>query len=78
MKKIKRILAITGVILLVSLYLITLISAITASEHSSALFQASIFSTVAIPIFLYAVGLVYRLLKKHSSDMIQDDNREEK
>ena len=74
MKKLKRTLAIFGVIFLVSLYLLTLISAITASKHSNALFQASLFSTFIIPVFLYALGLVYRLLKKDSSN--NTDNHE--
>ncbi len=68
MKKIKRILAIIVVIFLVSLYGLTLYAALTASPNSHALFQASLYSTVVIPIMIYAYMLVYKLLKKWSQD----------
>lgn len=72
MNKVKRILALVGAILLVSLYLITFISALTASEHSQAFFQASMFSTIIIPILLYAYMLIYRITRK------KDDDKDEK
>lgn len=68
MKKGKRILAMVGVILLVSLYILTLIGAFTASPHSHALFLASIYSTIVIPILIYGYMLIYRLVKKNSDD----------
>lgn len=71
MNKAKRILAIVGVILLVSLYLITFISALTASEHSQAFFQASLFSTIIIPILIYAYMLIYRVTRKKDNE--EDD-----
>lgn len=68
MNKVKRILAMIGVILLVSLYLLTLVGALTASPNSYALFQASIYCTVVIPVLLYGYMLIYRLIKKKSDD----------
>lgn len=64
MKKVKRILALIGVIFLVSLYILTLIGAIIIPKYSDALFKASIYSTFVVPVMLYAYMLVYRLLKK--------------
>ena len=49
MKKIKRILALIGAVFLVSLYIITLILAITDNSASMRMFQASIVATVIIP-----------------------------
>jgi NADH:ubiquinone oxidoreductase subunit 6 (subunit J) len=69
MKKMKRILALIGAVLLLSLYLMTLIGALTASENQGALLKASIYSTVVVPVFLYAYMLVYRLLKKTRDKM---------
>lgn len=63
MKKIKRVLAILGVVLLLSMYLVTLISALIDSPYSFSLFKASVFSTVAVPIFIYAIMLVYKVIK---------------
>jgi uncharacterized BrkB/YihY/UPF0761 family membrane protein len=68
MKKMKRILALIGVILLLSMYALTLVGALIASPHSAALFQASIYSTIVVPIMLYAYMLIYRVLKKDSQD----------
>ena len=64
MKKLQRILALIGVILLAGLYLITLVSAIFATPYSAGLFKACLFSTVFIPIMIYAILLIYRVLKK--------------
>lgn len=63
MKKGKRVLAMIGVILLVGLYLLTIIAALTASPNSYGFFMASIFCTIAIPILIYGYMLIYRLIK---------------
>ena len=68
MKKVKRILAILAVVFLVSLIGINVYAAFTASPDSHALFQASLYSIVVIPIMIYAYILVYRLLKRYSED----------
>jgi hypothetical protein len=64
MKKLQQILALIGVIFLVGLYLVTFISALLVTPYSAGLFKACLFSTVFIPIMLYAILLIYRLLKK--------------
>jgi dolichyl-phosphate-mannose--protein O-mannosyl transferase len=65
MKKIKQILALLGVLLLVSLYLITLLCAIFDNSNTMQLFQASILATIIIPVLLWAYSFIYRLLKNH-------------
>lgn len=65
MKKIKQVLAIIGVIFLVSLYMITLIFAITDNASTMRMFQASIIATVIIPALIWAYSFIYRLLKKY-------------
>ena len=62
MDKLKRIVCIVGVIALVSLYLITLFSAIFYKKGLHNLFMASAYSTVVIPVFLYAMMLVAKVL----------------
>lgn len=66
MKKIKRIGAIIAVLLLLSLYGITLYAGLTASPNSKSLLMASLYSTIMIPLMLYAYILVYKLLKKRA------------
>ena len=64
MKNLKRILAIIGIIVIVGLYVITLILAVTNSESTQRLFIASIVATVVVPCLLYIFNWVYGLLKK--------------
>lgn len=68
MKKMKRISAITGVIILVGLYLLTFISALFTTPATAGLFKVSVFCTVFIPLMLYAYLLVYRLLKNKGKE----------
>lgn len=62
MKKIKQILAISGVILLAGLYVVTLICAITDKSQTMSLFKASVFATVIIPVLIWAYSFIYRLV----------------
>ncbi len=76
MKKSKRISAIIGIILLVSLYLCTLFSAIFGSPYANGLFLACIFSTFFIPVMIYAMMLIYRIVHK-TKDVFSPDHLEE-
>ncbi|MDF2542374.1 MAG: hypothetical protein K0S47_2092 [Herbinix sp.] len=60
----KRILALIGVILLVSMILLLVISPFISTE----LFMASLFSAVTIPIMIYGYILVYRLIHKNDKE----------
>lgn len=65
MKKTKQVLAILGVVFLVSLYIITLICAFTDNSATMQVFMASLFATVVIPVLIWAYMLIYRLIKKN-------------
>ena len=79
MKKVKRMLAIIGIILLVSLYVITLVLALTDDPNTMAVFRASLYCTFLIPVLIWAYTFIYKLLKNNygsdSSDSTgkQDD-----
>lgn len=60
----KRIFAIIGVILLVSLYVITLVMAITDNTSTMRMFRASVGATVIIPVLIWTYTFIYRLLNK--------------
>jgi amino acid permease len=70
-KKTKRILALIGVILLVILFVATFLLAIFASPKSMGLFKAAFYSTIIIPILLYAYVLVYKHVKNNNNDDTQ-------
>lgn len=81
MKKIKQILALTGAILLIVLYLSTLIFSLMRSEMAQGLFKASVFCTVAVPVLIYAYMLIYRVLRgwgDHRNNAEPDKKPEEK
>lgn len=66
MKKAKQIFAIIGIVLLVSLYFITLVCALTDNTSTMQVFMASVFATVVIPVIIWAYSFIYRLIKKNS------------
>ena len=68
MNKVKRIAAIIGIVLILSMYVISFVSAIFASEHAAGLFMASIFCTVVIPIMIWFFIIVYQRVHR------EDDN----
>ena len=73
MKKVKQILAILGVVLLLGLYVITLIMAITDNTSTMSMLEASVVATILIPILMWAYSFIYRLLKKYyGSDKDED------
>lgn len=69
MKKAKRILALTGAVLLLLLYISTLIFALIDSPLTNMLLTASVCATILIPVLLYGFLLFCRL-----KDQSQDEN----
>ncbi|MCR5666595.1 MAG: hypothetical protein K6G01_07165 [Eubacterium sp.] len=67
MKKARQICALIGVILLVALYASTLVFALIDSADAFAMLKISIYATVIIPVLIWAMGMIARLLKKKYS-----------
>ena len=63
MKKFHRIGALVVIVLLLSLYLICLIAAISGSENAQLIFRVTLGMTVAVPVLLYALILLLKLAK---------------
>lgn len=72
MKKVQRILAVIGIILLVGLYLLTLIFAIMGKDFFP-MFMAALFSSIVLPVLIWVYGYVYKLLKRHASPDSEDE-----
>ena len=73
MKKFKRLAALTGAVLLIILYACTLIFSLMDGALAAGLFKASIYCTVAVPVLLYAVMLIYRVLKGRGNPSQKND-----
>lgn len=74
MKKIKRIIALLGVILLFALYISTIVLACIGSEEALNLLKTAIYATIVLPILLWAYSFIYKLLKNHYS--LHDEEKE--
>lgn len=62
MKKMKRIFAMVGVILMIGLVFLTLFLAITGSRY----FMASLFCMLMVPLMMYVYMFVYRMVNGDS------------
>lgn len=68
MQKMKRILALLGIILLVGLYLVTFIASLLNTSFAHNLFMACFYATIMLPIMLYAYVLIYKVIKKKKEE----------
>ena len=62
--KLKRILALIGVVLLAGMYVMTLIFAFVDPTAGKLWLKASLVCTIFVPVFLYACMMLTRYLKK--------------
>lgn len=62
MKKLKRIFAWIGIILLLGMYLVTFLLGVMGNEATKDMLLASIACTVFVPVLLYAIIMLARLL----------------
>lgn len=76
MKRIKRLLATIGIILLASMYLITLLCAIFDVSSSMFLFRACVTCTILIPILLWGYMVIYRLAKGKNEKELEETLRQ--
>ena len=63
MDKVKRVLAMIGVILLLALYVIAILLAFFGNNFR--FFIVAIIATVIVPVLIWAYSFIYRLLKNH-------------
>lgn len=76
MKQIRRILAILGIVLLVSMYLITLFCAVFDTGNDMAIFKASVTCTILVPILIWGYTVIYRLAKGRQEKELQETLRQ--
>lgn len=68
MDKTKRVLAMIGVCILLLCYVMSFITAITATESSHNWFIASIGATIFIPAVFYAYSILHRVSRQKSAE----------
>ena len=73
MKKVKRILAIIGIVLLFSLYVITIVLALTDDPNTMNAFRGSVYCTFLVPVLIWAYTFIYKLLKNNYGDKPDDE-----
>ena len=64
MKKVRQILAIIGIIILIGMYVATIICALSANENFMSMLMASIYASAVIPVLIWAITFIYKLVKK--------------
>ncbi len=64
----KRFLAMAGVVLILSMYVIAIISAFSHNPEAKNWLMAAIFSSVVIPVFLYTAQLVARVIRQDKDE----------
>lgn len=62
MKKVKRILAWIAIVLLFGMYVVTAVMAFTATPNTVQMFKTSLIATIMIPVMVYVVFFLYRLI----------------
>ncbi len=74
-KIVMRILAWTGIFVLVGLYVMALVAAISKNPASSKVFISAIYSTFIIPVFIYVMKLVYNFTHRNDAVDKSDVNK---
>lgn len=74
MKRVKKVVAAILCVALIGLYVATFVLSLLDSENARNLLTASIYMTVVVPVVLYAMALVAKVLGGNE----QEDSTEEK
>lgn len=75
MKNVKRVFAIIGIVLMLSLVAFALYAAIFSPKGNPALFLTAVFAMVIFPILLYAFIAVYRYVHRDDKKEKNKDNK---
>lgn len=78
LKRTKRILAWIGIVVLAGLYIATLVLAFLGSSMAQTLFRGAFAATILLPVLLYAMQLMYRLLKGDDKSDQPSDQKNKK
>ena len=71
MKNFKRICALFVIALILSLFMLLLISAIFTSEKAPSLFLATVFSIITVPIMIYGFIATYKYVHRNDKPEVK-------
>ena len=77
-KKIERVFALIGAILLAGMYLVVLYLGLTANPNTQNVLMAAIGCTIVIPVLLYAMMLIARVLDNRQNPDEQSETKKKK
>lgn len=72
MKRIKRILAMAGAVLLILMYLGTLACALLDTSSTLVMFRASVLCTILVPVLIWGYTVIYRLAKGRDEQELEE------
>ena len=75
-KKIIRVFALIGAILLAGIYLVVLYLGLTANQNTQNVLMAAIGCTIVIPVLLYAMMLIARVLDNRQNPAEKPEKKE--
>lgn len=81
MKRLKRIMAWIAIVLLIGMYIVTAVMAFMATPGSFHMFQTSLAATIMVPVMIYVVLFLYRLIhpeKDAENSVSREQEREER
>ena len=76
MKKVKRILAILGIVLILGVNILLVFGAGSASENDMGVFHASVVTVILVPVLLWIYLYIYKMIKKREEDRRLEDELE--
>ena len=68
MDKVKRVLAILGIVLILGINILLVFAAGTASEDNMGTFNAAIVTVILVPVLLWVYLFFYKIMKKRRED----------
>ena len=77
-KKIVRVFALIGAILLAGMYLVVLYLGLTANPNTQNVLMAAIGCTIVLPVLLYAMMLIARVLDNRQNPDEQSETKKKK
>ncbi len=78
MKKTRQILAVIGIVLLLSMYIVCFVLALTGKHEATTMFKAALGATIAVPIVLYAFMMllkVFPMFVKNDENGSEEDEK---
>jgi len=67
-KKIKQVMAIIGLIVIVGMFVVTIVLALSKNPNTRGWFMASIIVLVVVPVMMYVCSWLYKLIKKQKDE----------